>query len=160
MANGFTLLKFTNAIKCNTVLDGQSGFVGGQIYSLQRTKPNLDPVKENHLSVLLWIRLPRLPLEMWNENILSKILKPIGRLIKLDPNFEEISKGLFVRVCLEVDVSKPLKMNKSFMDDSIYECFIDYENITNVCYGCGSDYHKFDTCYLNSKSVSFKVERL
>lgn len=130
MANGFTLLKFTNAIKCNTVLDGQSGFVGGQIYSLQRTKPNLDPVKENHLSVLLWIRLPRLPLEMWNENILSKILKPIGRLIKLDPNFEEISKGLFVRVCLEVDVSKPLKMNKSFMDDSIYECFIDYKTIT------------------------------
>lgn len=88
--------------------------------------------------------------------ILSKILKPIGRLIKLDPTLEEVSKGIFVKVCLEVDVSKPLKMKiKYFRDDSIYECFIDYENITNICYRCGSHYHKFDSCYLNSKSVSY-----
>lgn len=96
---------------------------------------------------------------MWNENILSKILKPICHIIKLDPNSKEVSKGLFVGVCLEVDVSKPLKMKiKYFRDDSIYECFFDYQNISNIRYGCGSHYHKFDSCYLNSKSVSFKVE--
>lgn len=77
MGNGFTLLKFTNAIDCNSVLDGQPWFMGGQIYSLQRWKPNFDPVKESLLSVLLWIRLPRLPLEMWNVISFLKFLSPL-----------------------------------------------------------------------------------
>lgn len=51
----------------------------------------------------------RIPLEMSNEKILHNILKPIGRLCKVDPNPEEISKGSFTSVCLEVDISKPLK---------------------------------------------------
>lgn len=68
---------------------------------------NFDPIKENILFVLLWVRLPCLPLEMWNEKILSHILKHIVRVFKLDPNSEEVSEGLFVKVCLEVNVSKP-----------------------------------------------------
>lgn len=60
-----------------------------------------------------------------------------------------------------MDVSKPLKIKIKYLrDGSLYKCFIDYENITNICYGWGSHNHKFDICSLNSKSVSFKVERL
>lgn len=47
---------------------------------------------------------------MWKENILRAILKRIGKLCKVEPNSEEIFKGLFTRVCLEVDFSKLLKM--------------------------------------------------
>lgn len=36
---------------------------------------------------------------------------------------------------------------------------IDYENITEICYGCGSQDHKFDTCYINVECV-FKVETI
>lgn len=36
-------------------------------------------------------------------------------------------------------------------DGSLHTCLLDYENITNICYGCGSQYHKFDSCVLNSK---------
>lgn len=53
MGNRFTLVKFTNSIECNNVLDGQPWFVGEQFYSLQRRKPNFDMVKESLLSVLL-----------------------------------------------------------------------------------------------------------
>lgn len=53
MGNGFTLVKFSNAVDCNKVFEGQPWFVEGQIYSSQRWKPNFDPVKENLHSVLL-----------------------------------------------------------------------------------------------------------
>lgn len=35
MGNIFALVKFSNAIDCNNVFEGQPWFVGGQIYSLQ-----------------------------------------------------------------------------------------------------------------------------
>lgn len=79
MGNAFSVVKFTNVMNCNTVLDMQPWFVGGKICDLQTRKPNF-VVKENLLSVLLWVRLHRLPPKMWNEKILRNILKPIGRL--------------------------------------------------------------------------------
>lgn len=50
----------------------------------------------------------------------------------MDHKSEEVSKGLFARICIEVDVSKPLKRKlKYFYVGSIHECLLDYENITN-----------------------------
>lgn len=98
-----------------------------------------DPLKE---SILLWVHLPRLPLEIWNENIVRIILKPIGKLFKIDPNSVDISKRLFACDCFVVDISKPLKTKLKYIrGGSLYECFIDYENITNIFYGCGSQTH-------------------
>lgn len=78
---------------------------------------------------------------MSNEKILWNILKPIGCLCKIDPNSEEISKGLLSRVCLEVDVSRPLKSKVKYIRNAtLYECLIDYENITSICYGCCSQF--------------------
>lgn len=78
----------------------------------------------------------------------------------MDPKSEEISKGLFARVFLEVDISKPLKMKiKYIMDDVLIECFVDYVNITNICYGCGCQNHKFNSCFFNTKSVVFCIKR-
>lgn len=65
----------------------------GQLYGLQCWKQNFDPMRENLHSAVSWVRLPRLPLEMWNENILGAIFKPVGRLCKVGPNSKEISKG-------------------------------------------------------------------
>lgn len=82
------------------------GFVGGQIFCLQVWKKNFDPVKQRIQFVPLWIRIPRLPIELWNELILKNILSPSGNLV--DHKSEEVSKGLFVWVCVQVDISKPL----------------------------------------------------
>lgn len=46
MGNGFSLIKLSNVIDRNKVLQGQPWFVGGQIYYLQAWKTNFDPVKE------------------------------------------------------------------------------------------------------------------
>lgn len=62
---------------------------------------------------------------------------------------------------MEVDVSKPLKWNLSMLEMVWFiVCIIDDENITNICYGCGSQKHKFDFCKLNTKSVSFRIKKL
>lgn len=86
-------------------------------------------------------------------------MSPIGNLIRMDNKSEEVSKGLFARICVKVDVSKPLKRKLNyFYEGSIQECLLDYENITSICFGCGSQSHKFETCSLNSKTLPLKLK--
>lgn len=99
------------------------------------------PIKKRlKLTVLLWIRLPRLPLEMWNEKVLRHTIGLIGNLTKIDQNSEEVKKGLFARSCVADDVSKPLKRTiKYVLDDVCNESLLDYENITSLYFGCGAN---------------------
>lgn len=76
------------------------------------------------------------------------------KVVKVDTNSEKVSKGLFARVCIEIDVSRPSKMEVRHARSVIHGCFINYENI-NICYGCGSPDHKLDSCRLNAKCISF-----
>lgn len=93
--------------------------------------------------------------------MLRHILTPIGWLYKVDHRSEEVCKGLFARVCVELDISKPFKLKIKYIRDGIlYECFLDYENITNICHGCGSQAHKFDSYVFKSKHLVFKVKNL
>lgn len=127
-------------------------------FCLQFWNKNFDPVKERIQFVPLWIRIPGIPIELWNELILKHILSPIGNLIRMYHKSEEVSKGFFVRVCVQVDISKHLKRKlKYFFESVIYECLLDYENITNICFGCGSQSHKFDSCTLNSKNIAIEL---
>lgn len=64
MGNYFSLVKFTNALDCNRVLEGQTWFVGGKIIAYSYGKTILHPVKEELQSVPLLIRLARLPMEI------------------------------------------------------------------------------------------------
>lgn len=96
-----------------------------------------------------------------NESLYTSSLLLVSYISIAGHNSEEVSMGLFARVCVEVDISKPLKRNiKYFRDGNMYECLLDCENITNICFGCGSQSHRFDTCMFNSKSIIFKVEKL
>lgn len=64
------------------------------------------------------------------------------------------------RVCIEVDISKPLKMEiKNKRGDNIKSALIDYKNLTNICYGCGQQDHKFENCPLFTKAFSSKIEK-
>lgn len=89
MGNGFILIKFANEMDCLS-----SALVCLRtILNLQRWRKDFDPFKESNKSVIVWICLPCLPLELWGESILRKLLKQIGNVIKIDTDSEDVSKG-------------------------------------------------------------------
>lgn len=49
-------------------------------------------------------------MELWSESIRKKLLKQIERVIKIVIDLEEVSKGHFAKMCVEVDITKPLKL--------------------------------------------------
>lgn len=152
------LFKFSNEMDCNHVFFDQPWFVQVEIFNLQRWRRDFDPFKESIKIVVVWVHLPGLPVELWSEAILQKLLKQIGRVIKIDIDSEEVSKGR-ARVCVEVDITKPLKMELEYKrGNTIKHALIDYENLTDICYGCGQQDHEFENCPSFPKSFSNRIE--
>lgn len=81
----------------------------GQIYSVQRWEKDFGPVKERLQSGLPWVRCLH-PFGALVRICFGKILKSILNIYKIDVNSKVIFKGLFARVCIEVDIIKPLQM--------------------------------------------------
>ncbi|CAN1147557.1 hypothetical protein LINPERHAP2_LOCUS15947 [Linum perenne] len=67
----------------------------------------------------------------------------IGRTVKLDLATSEGARARYARVCVEVDVSKPL-LGKYMIENQTF--LVEYESLENICATCGFYGHKFDAC--------------
>lgn len=57
---------------------------------------------------LAWIRLPGLSIVYYDDNALHAISSCIGNFMKIDFNTALAIHGKFVRISMEVDLTKPL----------------------------------------------------
>ncbi|CAN1146375.1 hypothetical protein LINPERPRIM_LOCUS6660 [Linum perenne] len=73
----------------------------------------------------------------------SRIGNHIGKTVKIDMETTEGARGRFARVCVEVDISKPL-VGKFMIEDRILN--VEYESLENICFSCGHYGHKMHTC--------------
>ena len=46
--------------------------------------PNFDPQRAFLGTTPLWVRLPRLPLDFWSEQVLRRVAAPLGTYIRMD----------------------------------------------------------------------------
>jgi hypothetical protein len=79
--------------------------MGPQGLYLNHWTPDFDLEVDVPKMVLVWVRLPNLPIHCWNTSSLQTIGNKIGRLIdKADP------KGQYscARICVEVDLEAGL----------------------------------------------------
>ena len=53
-------------------------------------------------------QITRVMRELWEADYLSEILKHVGNVVRIDQNTLLRLKGKFVRVCVNIDITKPL----------------------------------------------------
>ena len=58
--------------------------------------------------MVVWIRLNELPIEYYHAEALLQIGKAIGNVLRVDTHTASKSRGRFARLCVQVDVEKPL----------------------------------------------------
>ncbi|CAN1824773.1 hypothetical protein LINPERHAP1_LOCUS30896 [Linum perenne] len=73
----------------------------------------------------------------------SRIGNCIGRTVKIDLATSEGARARYARVCVEIDVTKPL-LGKYMIEDRTLR--IEYESLENICGACGTYGHKRDCC--------------
>nr|XP_025632945.1 uncharacterized protein LOC112727420 [Arachis hypogaea] len=89
--------------------------------------------------IAAWIRLHGLAIEYYNRTILEKIGNIIGRTIKVDTNTADVSRGKIARICVEVDLEKPL-VSQYQINGKTH--LVEYEGIHLVCFHCGMVGHE------------------
>ncbi|CAN1820518.1 hypothetical protein LINPERHAP1_LOCUS29131, partial [Linum perenne] len=80
------------------------------------------------------VRIPKLPIQYFNYKAVERIGNHIGKTIRLDLATEEGA-----RVCVEVDLSRPL-LGKYIIEDRVF--YVEYESLDNICFSCGMYGHK------------------
>lgn len=69
---------------------------------------NFVPKNNKTEKLLVWVHFPSLPVEYFEEKFLMEIRANIDYPIKIDDATNLISKEKFARICIDVDITKPL----------------------------------------------------
>ncbi|KAH0987230.1 hypothetical protein GBA52_014407 [Prunus armeniaca] len=91
------------------VLKHRPWFVQGQTFALQRWPPDFSPFHAIVESIVCFVRIPFLPLHYKDPEVLSDMVSILGTLISIDQASMVGKQSMFVRVCLEVDLTKALE---------------------------------------------------
>ena len=83
--------------------------------------------------------------DYYDLSVLVKVGEKIGKPIKIDYATSLVSRGHFARICIEVDLEKPL-VSKFELRSKVRR--VEYEGIHLICFACGRFNHKKEECLL------------
>ncbi|XP_019177873.1 PREDICTED: uncharacterized protein LOC109173071 [Ipomoea nil] len=143
LAHDYYIAKFESLAGYELAKFGGPWMILGHYLVVKEWEPNFIPSKNKTKKLLVWVRFLELPIEYFDEEFLKKIGKTIGRPVKIDTTTSLASIGKFARVCVEIDITKPLlsKFVLHFMDWPI-----EYEGINLICFKCGIYGHHQEQC--------------
>lgn len=82
----------------------------------------------------IWLRLPELPTEFYDLQVLKKLGNTIGKLLTIDTWTSSTTRGRYARLCVEVPLDKSLKTHL-FIGNR--RQIILYDGLNMLCTSCG-----------------------
>lgn len=98
--------------------------------------------------IVVWVKLLDLQLQYYNESSLYHICSVLGNVLRICPGTISLTQQRYARVCVELDVSKPM-LDKVFVGTSKeHGCLqsIEYEGNNTYCSYCGLLGHVVGLC--------------
>ncbi|CAL1410346.1 unnamed protein product [Linum trigynum] len=93
--------------------------------------------------MVMWVQFPAFPVHFYHKEILFSLGNMIDRAIKLDFHTQHQQRAKFVRIAVELDLSKPL-VTRIRLDGQWQ--YIEYENLPACCFECGRIGHMSLCC--------------
>ena len=141
--NGFFLVKFQSKEDYEFSKYGGPWLIFDHYLTVQPWRPTFDTNQTTLHNLFVWIRLPCLPLEYFDYKFLIQLGAKFGKPVKIDTTTSVVSRGNFARLCVEVDLSKPL-ISKFKLRHRVRR--VAYEGIHMVCFECGKYGHRNESC--------------
>ncbi|XP_071905858.1 uncharacterized protein [Coffea arabica] len=95
--------------------------------TISKWKPDFRPVQEDIKTTLAWVRLP----------------------VKVDSQTLEVARRKYARICVEVDLKKPL-IPFIWVNNDLQA--VEYEGLDAICFDCGQYGHIAANCLKNSNN--------
>lgn len=123
--------------------EGGPWFVREHFLVIKPWEPYFKVSEASFSSVAVWVRFPELPIEFYDSSVLREIRSAIGPVLRIDSYTASGSKGSYVRMCIQIDLSKPL-INTVRMG-RLHQKMM-YEGISSLCFCCERLGHKQERC--------------
>ncbi|PKU66786.1 hypothetical protein MA16_Dca015046 [Dendrobium catenatum] len=104
------------------------------------------------LTAPIWIRMPNLPLQCWDEFNICRIASMVGTPYLIDGNIFHWSRREFGRVCVRIKLDEKLPLGV-WVEGNLGKFYqnIEYERLHTFCFTCGKLRHLKEDC---SRKVS------
>nr|POE67859.1 hypothetical protein CFP56_62031 [Quercus suber] len=143
LGHGFFLTRLSLGEDYEIFLRKGPWFIGDHFLSIRPWEPDFKPALANVSSIVVWIRLNELPFEYYNAEALQLIGKAIGNVFRVDTFTALETRGRFARLCVQVDMEKPLATGIMI---GRLEQQICYKGIQKMCFECGRLGHRKEYC--------------
>ena len=154
---GWIVFKFYSEEDRLEVLNGGPYFAYGRSLLLKIMPRYFRFGGEDIATVPVWIQLPDLPLDCWNERALSKIVSRVGKPISTDKMTRTKERLSFARVMVEVDASKELVtgVDMRLPTGEVYRQVVVFEYYPKYCKKCKIFGHVEGDCKKESEGKTF-----
>ncbi|KAL0927376.1 hypothetical protein M5K25_001540 [Dendrobium thyrsiflorum] len=156
MAPSSFLCLFHNAEARDAVLQRGPWIISASLLGMVRWSPNYVPNSLSGLHASIWIRLPQLPLLYWDIDNLTRMANFVSEPLWLDAHTSTWGRSSYARMCVRLDLSKPLIPGILIKGVNGHFFFqkIEYEGLSNFCFACGMVGPTVESCPLNWKNPS------
>lgn len=155
LGKGFFMLRFQSVEDMQRIWSlGSVNLRHGVIRFIKWT-PSFSPSTYRNTFAQVWVRFWDLGFAYWDHQTLFEIAKGVGTPIKLDPRTQNRSVGLYARILVDVDLSRPLltrlRVNRENGDTVVLG--VDYESVPVICAACNNIGHNASTCNVRQPVV-------
>lgn len=77
--------------------------------SVKRWSPNFVATEAREDIFVIRIRLLELPTEFYNHQIIARVGKTLGRLVKIDVCTSQALRGSHTQICVKIPLKTPVK---------------------------------------------------
>ncbi|KAI8024833.1 hypothetical protein LOK49_LG02G00256 [Camellia lanceoleosa] len=116
LGNNYFLFKFSSQDDCNHVYTGGPWVIMDHYLTIRKWEPDFKVLEAFETTTAVWVRFPELPIEYFQEKVLYTIAKQIGKPLKIDLTTTMATRDRYARVCIEMDLNKPLCPRKRVLD--------------------------------------------
>ncbi|XP_019251145.1 PREDICTED: uncharacterized protein LOC109230067 [Nicotiana attenuata] len=109
-------------------------FISGNFLSIRKWEPKFVPQEATLSTTAIWIRLPQLPMEFYDKEILQKVGRKLGKLLKIDSCTSSTLRGRYARICIQVPLETPIETSVIIGD---HKQAVIYKVEGTLCTSCG-----------------------
>lgn len=131
--NGFYMVKCDLPMDRERIISEGLWMIYDHYLAVAQWSPKFSSPHTKVKKTMVWIRFPGHNLLYYDESFLLALATTVGTLVKVDSNTLKVERGRFARICVEIDLTKPV-VGKVCINDDWYK--VQYEGLHIICASC------------------------
>ena len=130
------MVKFDSMVDREKVICGGPWILFDHYLAVKEWSPEFNPSEECFGQTMVWVRLFGLNLLYYHAHALKVIAAGIGRLVRVDLVTDQVGRGKYAWICMEVNLNLPI-VQKVWIQDHWHS--VEVESLHMICSECQRD---------------------